>query len=38
VSREDAGEYRLLMQNPAGSDSGLIKLIVADVPETPVFF
>ncbi|CAA98064.2 Twitchin [Caenorhabditis elegans] len=37
ASREDYGEYRVVVENSVGSDSGTVNVTVADVPEPPRF-
>ncbi|ULT95623.1 hypothetical protein L3Y34_004374 [Caenorhabditis briggsae] len=37
ASREDFGEYRVVVENSVGSDSGIVNVTVADVPEPPRF-
>lgn len=37
ATREDFGEYRVVVENSVGSDSGTVNVTVADVPEPPRF-
>lgn len=37
AERTDTGEYSCTIHNPAGSDSGVVKVTVADRPEPPRF-
>ncbi|CAD6198887.1 unnamed protein product, partial [Caenorhabditis auriculariae] len=37
ATREDYGEYRVTVENSVGSDSGIVTVSVADVPEPPRF-
>lgn len=37
AAREDAGEYRVVAHNNVGSDSGSVRVTVADRPEAPRF-
>ncbi|PAV56317.1 hypothetical protein WR25_15732 isoform E [Diploscapter pachys] len=37
ASREDYGQYRVTVENSAGSDYGTVQVVVADVPDTPRF-
>uniref|UniRef100_A0AC34RIM6 Twitchin n=1 Tax=Panagrolaimus sp. JU765 TaxID=591449 RepID=A0AC34RIM6_9BILA len=37
AQREDAGEYRLVLHNEVGTDSGVVNVTIADKPDAPRF-